>query len=151
MAYATLAQFKERLGNDLYAQLTDLSGSTTASDTVGQARLDDAHAFVNAKIAVRYLTPVDVTVSTALAEMMVAITCAVAAYGCLGMHPDTMNQLREGVDAVHKHWMALLDQIAAGKAALPGAAVIPAAVSSGPSSAVFGDDRVFTRESMKGF
>ncbi|MBX3396505.1 MAG: DUF1320 family protein [Phycisphaerae bacterium] len=150
-AYATLAELKTRLGDELYAQLSDLSGGTTPSDTVGQARLDDAHGYVNARLSARYLTPIDTTGNSTLAEMLRAFVCAVVAHDLLAMHGDAMNNLRPGVDTRLRYWIDLLRDIQSGKAALPGAAPLPSPTSGGPTSEAFGDERVFTSDSMKGF
>lgn len=148
--YATLAEFKLRCGSELYNQLTDLSGGTTPSDTVGQARLEDSEGYVNARIAARYVTPVDVSADATLANTMRALTCAVCAYDMLSMHPDTMGQLREGVDERFRHWIELLKDIQNGKAALPGAAVIPPPASSGSPAIVVGNRPVFGDIALEG-
>lgn len=150
MAYATIADFKTRFGTALYAQLTDLETFTTPNDTVGQARLNDAHGYINAKLGTRYATPIDVTVDADLAGTMMAMTCAVAAYDAYAAHPAKTSRLRETVDANFKRWLDLLDDIAAGRAALPGAEKLPSPTTSGPTATVVGEAKVFTSNSMKG-
>ncbi len=151
MAYATIADLKARIGVELYAQLTDLEALTTADDTVGKARLDDAHGFVNAKLGQRYKTPIDTTLDDDLAVTMKAMTCAVAAYDAYALHPTRSKSLREAVVAVTQRWLDLLELIAAGRAALPGSAKLPAPTSSGADAAVVGEPKVFTNASMKGW
>jgi len=150
LSYATIANLKDRIGDTLYAQLTDLEALTTADDTVGQARLDDAHGYINAKLGQRYQTPIDVSVDTDLANTMKAMTCAVAAVDAYRMHPTRSKSLREAVEALAARWIELLDDIANGKAALPGASKLPSPTTSGPDAAVVGERRVFTKDSMKG-
>lgn len=150
MAYATLAEFKTWIGTDLYNQLTDLSGGTTPSDTVGQVRLNGAHGFVNAKIAARYATPVNVAADATLAETLLAIVCSVCTYDLFALHGDTLSHLREGIDALCQRWIDLLDEIQKGDAALPGASIIPPPASSGSPAIVVGNRPVFGNGALEG-
>ncbi len=150
MSYATLDDFKTRF-SPIYAQLTDLSGGTTADDTVGQARLDDAHGSVNVYLAARFRTPVDVSVDASLAQALLSIVVPFAAWECYLKHPLKSGKMRVGVEADYKEAKEKLLRIADGRAALPGLVPLPAPESTGPAAEVFGDDGVFTSERMKGF
>lgn len=150
MAYATLDQFKARLSDALYAQLTDLSGGTTPSDTVGQAVLDGAHGTMNAYLAKRYSVPIVPGGDTTVAQFLLKHVLQIAEYDAWQGHAMRRN-MHERVQKGYDETMRLLRDIAKGLAELPGETAIPGATASGPSAEAFGDDRVFTRDSMKGF
>ncbi len=149
MAYATLAELKTRVGDDVYAQLSDLSGGGIADDVVGQARLDDAHGLVNMKLAGRYKTPVD-TSDTTVANALRAMTCAVAYSLLLENNVASTARVSEGKAAEMKRWLDLLEEIYKGKGALPGEAALAGPVSSGSPAIVVGSPRVFGGDSLSG-
>lgn len=148
-SYATLAQFKAHVGTAVYDQLTDLAGGTTADDAVGQQRIDDAEAEINARLGQRYQTPVDVSVDASLANTLRWYTLAIAAYRAFMTHPHRPRP-RQSIQEEYRNVMARLDEIAKGMAALPGAAALPSPVTSGPPAIVGGSERVFTDDALRG-
>lgn len=155
-SYATLEQLKAHVGTadsppGVYEQLVDLNSTGDApDDTLGQQRLDDAEGLLNGKIGARYLTPVDVSADAALANTLRACALAFAAYNLFTQHP-AKPRMRDTVKQEYERWAKWLDDVAAGRSALPGATVIPAAVSNGPSATAVGSDRVFTDCAMRDF
>lgn len=147
--YATVAQLQAHVGTAVYDQLTDLAGGTTADDAVGQQRLDDAEAEINARLGQRYQTPVDVSVDASLANTLRWFTLAIAAYRAFMAHPSRP-RARQTVQEEYRNVMARLEEIAKGMAALPGAVALPSPASSGPVVAVSGSDRVMTDEALSG-
>lgn len=150
MPYATLDDCKLRMGDALYAQLTDLEGGTTADDLVGQARLDDAHGQVNMHLSARYLTPVETAGNDVVAETLRSIVCSFAAWQCFVKHPRKSGRMRAAVEADYREARDLLIRITSGDAALPGATPLPGPASGGPSAEATGHVRVFTEDSMEG-
>lgn len=151
MAYATLAEFKRRLGSSssplgLYEQLTDRIAATTANDTVGQDLLDEAQALINMWLAKRYATPVS-TADAATAATLRKVTLDLAEYGAWASAAPRRT-LPERVKQAFDAAMEWLRDVAAGKAELPGAAAAEAAESSSAEAA--GYARVWTEEGLEG-
>ncbi len=149
MAYATLDEFKLRMGDQLYAQLTDLDAATTTDDVVGQAVLDGAHGTLNAYISRRYAVPVDASNDTTLAQFLRKHVMNIAEFDLWQGHAMRRN-MHERVREGYRETIKLLEMIAAGKADLPGASAIPGATATGPSAEATGHQRVFTEEAMEG-
>lgn len=149
MAYATLDDLKTRVGA-IYAQLTDLSGGTTAEDTVGQARLVDAHGKVNVLLAARFKTPVDVSADATLAETLLSIVVSFAAWECYVKHPVKSGKMRAAVEADYREAKDMLLRIADGRASLPGLVPLESSVSSGSAAIVVGSPRVIGGDSLAG-
>lgn len=152
--YATLAQFKNRLGSQtsptpgVYQQLTDRNNMAVGDDTVGQELLDQAEGDINAYLGQRYQTPVVVGGNAALAATLRKWTLTMAAYEAYVQHPI----LRDPDPAVkdsYEKTISLLKRIADGVAALPGADVILAATSSGGAAVAGGHPQKYTPDAMK--
>jgi phage gp36-like protein len=129
MAYAVLADLKQRLGSQttppgLYEQLTDRLSATTADDAVGQALLDDAQATVDQKLAGRYAVPIDTTGDATLAAWLKNASLVIATWNGWSRHP-IRSRLKENVEADYKAVMKTLEAIAAGIEELPAASVLP--------------------------
>ena len=149
MSYATLDNFKQRLGDDWYAQLTDRLNRTTADDDVGQAILDGAHGTINTYLGKRYRTPIDTTGEPEREEFLRDATLNIAEYKAWSSTPFNTDIL-ERVKGAYLETRRLLERIADGKADVPGTSTIPSATSAGPSAIVTGDKRIFTEDAMKG-
>jgi len=149
MSYATLDELKQRLGTDIYGQLTDRVNGEVADDDVGNAILDGAHGTINGFVARRFLVPVDVSTDTSLAQFLRKHTLNVAEYDAWAEWPFR-SEINERVKFNYQETIRVFRDIAAGKAELPGAAAIPSANVTGPSAIAIGEARIFTKDSMKG-
>lgn len=148
-SYATVEQLRTlALGAGVYEQLTDLAGGTTADDAVGQQRLDFAESEINTILGQRYKTPVDVSVDVALAKSLRDYTLEIAAYHAYMLHP--MASPTKKAEKLYLAAIARLTAIAKGAEALPGAAMLPSPVTSGPAAIVGGSPRVLTDEALNG-
>lgn len=147
--YATVEELTAKLGSGVYAQLTDRVNSTTADDDVGQQLLDAAETRLHMALGGRYRTPFDPSLDAALAAALRTLTLDLAAYQAYVEHPDKPEPRRGVVDA-HRETLKYLDDIAAGKKALPGLAVIAGAVSTGHKPTAIGEAKVFSMEKMRG-
>lgn len=138
--YLSAAAFVERLGLDDAIRLT----ATTDGNRIDAARLqraiDDAQGETDSYLAARYavpLSPVPALVTTIVFDLTVArLWTAELPQGVADRRDRAQQQLRD---------------IAAGKVTIPGAAgLTPAATASEP--VLFqGNDRMFSRTSMRGF
>jgi len=153
--YATLAQFKARLGSQssptpgVYEQLTDRNNMSVADDTVGQELVDQAEGDINAYLGQRYQTPVAVAGNDTLATTLRKWTLTMAAYEAYVQHPVLRDPDPAVKDAYDKT-ISLLKRIADGVAALPGASAIPAATSSGSPAYSGGHPKKYTPDAMDG-
>lgn len=149
MSYATLDNFKERLGTSIYAQLTDRVTRKTADDVVGQAILDGAHGTIDGYLARRFKVPVDPTGDTSLTQFLLKHVLNLAAYDAWEGSPF-ITEVPDRVKFSYQETVKLLRDIAAGKVELPGATAIPSATAAGPTATATGEDRIFTEDAMKG-
>lgn len=126
MAYVTTDQLKARLGDTMYARLTDRIAGATASTTIAQELIDEAEAIVNSRLAVRYATPVDVSANAAVAAVLLARVLDVAeglAWRASPFVTDVPDRVRV-IEEDAERWLA---SVASGGATLPG---VPSAASA---------------------
>lgn len=153
--YATLAELKTRLGTSvsdpvgIYDQITDRVAMVVANDTVGQELVEAGTSEINSRLARRYLTPIDVSIDAALASTLKEFNLVISEFKGYALHP-AKPRIPDRVSAAYRAIIEQLDAIAAGDSALPGAAPIPSATSSGPRVTAVGNDRQFTQERLKG-
>jgi len=124
MAYVSVADLRARLGAPLYARLTDRAGGASADDNVGQRIIEEAEAEVDALLAARYRTPLDLAAHPELAALLRARVLDLAEYFAWKSSPfvsDPPQRVKE-ICAAARGWLAA---VAAGGAALP-AQVTPA-------------------------
>lgn len=149
MAYVSVADLSARLGAPLYARLTDRAGGASADDTVGQRIVDEAEAEVDALLAPRYRTPLDLAAHPELAPLLRARALDLAEYIAWKSSPfvsDPPQRVKE-VYAAARGWLAA---VAAGAAALP-AQVAPAGPARGEGAPrASSQPRVFTSAELDG-
>lgn len=149
MAYITLEQLKDRIGGPLYARLTDRVGGESANDAVGQRLIADAEAEANARLAVRYATPVDLGAHPELADVLAARVLDLAeslawhSSPFMGDVPDRVRLLR--TDAI-----AWFDAVGRGRVHLPAASPPRSTTALDDAARVRGAGRVFTADELDG-
>jgi phage gp36-like protein len=140
MPYATQADLETRFGTDELAQLTDRVNGTLVEATVVAAALADADALIEGYLAQRYALPV-----SPVPTLLLRIACDVARFLLHGKSAG--EKVREAYDDAVK----LLRDLAAGRAALPGAAAAPAAqtpAAAGGTPQAAAPTRIFDRASI---
>ncbi len=70
MAYITTAQLEQRLGDALYARLTDRLAGASENATVAQSIVDEAEGVANSLLAKRFATPVNLGAHPELADVL---------------------------------------------------------------------------------
>ena len=138
MSYSTLADLKLRATVDDLIQLTDIERSGTINESVVAAAQAKAFAWINSRVACRRTVPV-VPTPELLRWMEVDETL-------YNLHADR-HSVTDGLQKAHEANDTWLDDYAAGKASI-GDEGDPNAPATVQHSA---DERVFTREKLKGW
>lgn len=149
MSYATVEELESRLGSSVYAQLTDRVNSATADDNVAQQLIDAAEAKIHMALGGRYRTPFDPSVDLTLAGALRTMTICLAAHAAYVDHPDKPEP-PTGLADEHRQTLRWLDDLAAGRKALPGETAIPGAVSTGHKPTAIGEHIVFGMGALRG-
>lgn len=154
MAYATLTEFKARLGSNvsppgMYEMLTDRVDATTGDDAVGQAMVDEANAWVNQKLARRYRVPIDTTGEAELAAWLRSAVLTIATWQAWVRHP-VRSTIKLVIQGQYDALVATLERIAAGAESLVSTAALPGPTSDGAAATAFGDDVVLTKDGLAG-
>lgn len=128
MAYATLAQLKEHVGNatttGLYTKLTAREDGVTADDDVGQRALDAAEGEINGYLAVKYAVPISSTTAQ-VTSLLRSIALDLAEYA-LWANRNVGREIPERVQNARDDRIDFLQRIVAGKAVLPSVEVLDA-------------------------
>ncbi len=149
MAYVTLQQLKDRLGQSLYDRLTDRVSGTKGDDAIGQDILEEAEALVHSYLARRYATPIDLAQHPELADVLAARTLDVAEYLAWRGSPF-VSDLPDRVEQLHEQATRWLEQIAAGRVDLPAAAPPRSRVSADDGPRYQATARKFTADELDG-
>lgn len=149
MSFGTLQNVKDRVGQPVYDQLTDLAGGTTPSDAVGQARLDAAGAVLIGELAKRY--DAAALAAAAAADAYLAATLkthevSIAQWKLYVEHP-LRPEPPERVQKEYDEALAWLASIVAG-AALPGETPVEESAAVAGRSQAVGDPRVMKTETL---
>jgi len=118
MAYVSVGDLRARLGAPLYARLTDRAGGASPDDGVGQRIVAEAEAEVDALLAPRYRTPLDLAAHPELTGVLRARVLDLAEYLAWKSSPfvaDLPQRVKE-IYAAARDWLAA---VATGAAALP--------------------------------
>lgn len=150
MAYTTTSALQARLGTSVYARLTDRVAGTTADSTVAQQILNEADAEVNAHLARRYQTPVDLAARPELAEVLEARTLDLAEYFAWRGSPF-VSDLPQRVKAMHAQALQWLQAVSEGRVDLPAIETDEAAAANSTQVRFdAGGGRTFTAEQLDG-
>lgn len=149
MAYATTTQLATRLGSPLYARLTDRVNGGIADAAVAQEIVTEAEAVVNAALAQRYRTPVDLTANPELAAILASRTLDIAEFLAWKSSPFT-SDIAERVRTAFDDASAWLQAVARGEVPLPAATVPAATPASADGPFVSSAPRQFTRNELDG-
>lgn len=148
--YITQAQVIALFGSEAdLAYLTDDENTGTVETTDIDDAIEFAEGTINAYVAVRFLTPVDVSSDTALAAFLRRLAGCLAEYKLRTRKPPVSDTSQARYDQS----IEMLEKIAAGEIALPGAETPAAPTSHNPLASfsygnrtlVSGSNRIFTR------
>ena len=146
--YCTTAELTTRFASDLEASYaTDNESVGTASSTVLDECIDTAEGEINSYLAMRYATPVDTTLSTAIDNLMLGITLDIAEWHVLNRSPSVSEQKT----AQYERRIEWLKMIAKGEANMPGAVTLPSTLSNGTTASWTGSNRTLSDESPRLF
>lgn len=143
MAYATTTDLKQRLGDTLYARLTDRIAGTDADDAVAQSILDEAVALAESYLAKRFRTPIDLMAHPELANVLRARVLDVAEHLAWRTSPFVGN-LPDRVLFLHEEALRWLEALAAGRIHLPAGAPPASRVAEDDAARTAGSRRQFT-------
>lgn len=149
MAYVTLQQFKDRLGQALYDRLTDRVSGVTGNDAVGQQIVDEAEALVNSYLARRYATPVDLAQHPELADVLAVRVLDVAEYLAWQGSPF-VSDLPDRVEVLQGQVVRWLEKVASGQVELPVSSPLGAPVASDDGPRYAATERKFTADELDG-
>lgn len=146
--YATNQQLIDRgESSAAMAHLTNNPGGDPDQDILTDA-IQSAEGHINSKLAMRYDTPVDITVDDETERVLKNATLTMAMYDLKGRN----GLVPEATQKVYDRLIKWLDNVAAGKAVLPGAATPAATAAREPrlKHRHTTDLRVFTRGNVSG-
>lgn len=149
MAYITTAQLKDRLGDPLYARLTDRINGATANDSVGQQIVDEAEALANAQLATRYATPIDLTAHPELADVLEARVLDLAEYLAWQGSPF-VNDIPGRLRFLYEEASGWFGSIAAGELNLPASSPPASRTAENDAPRFSAQPRKFTADELDG-
>ena len=149
MAYTTTTELKNRLGETLYARLTDRVNGMTADDTVAQQIVDEAEALADSRLARRYATPIDLTAHPELTNVLEARVLDLAEYLAWRDSPF-VNDIPERVRFLHEEASGWLVSIAAGKLDLPASSPPAPRTAENEAPRFKAQARRFTQDELDG-
>lgn len=142
MAYATLPLILERIDEQTVINLTD----DVAADVVGQDAVDraiaDADTEIDSYIGKRYATPVDPA-----PPLLIRLSLDLAIEILYSRRPHV--ETPEAVVRAAKNARALLANIAANKADIPGLQEADLSGTSASGASFSAEGRIFTRSSLR--
>lgn len=144
MSYITNNDIQLRLGAATYVQLADDDGDGQADvAVVDEARLG-AEGEINAYLARRYETPIDVTVHAELAGLLSSVALDLAEFRLRMRRPPVSEDARrrrgQTVD-----WLV---RVADGRIDLPSVSALAGSSSRGTLGVVSGEPRLLTRDEL---
>ena len=120
MTYASVEDLRQRLGEPLFARLTDRSDGTTADPQQAEALLGQAEAIMNTFLGRRYQLPLDPTRDVLLADMLRTRTLDLAEHLAWRQSPF-ISDMPVRVAQLHGDAMRWLTEVSSGDCELPAA------------------------------
>jgi len=146
MAYITNNDIADRLGSAAYVQFTDDDGDGVAdTPVVDEARLG-AEGEVNGYLARRYLVPIDLSVHTELADLLKSVTLDVVEFRLHVRRPPV------APDALRRYEQTVgwLRGVTEGRIELPASSELETNAALGPLASSSGEERLLTRDELRG-
>lgn len=144
--YASNAELKGRFADDEeVAYLTDDPDTGTPTESVLTDVVEAAEAEINSGVAMRYLTPVDVTLDTELAALLKRKTLDLAEY-YLHRRGDHASEVKSLQGERVLEW---IEKIATGARVLTGAVTVASTASRGDMASWSGSGRTLNSTSKR--
>ena len=143
MAYSDLAALQQRMPAQTLIDLTDDAGGGVVNEDVTGRAIADADTEIDSYLAGRYPVPVD-----PVPALLQRLSLDLSVESLYGRQPAL--DMPEAVKTAAKNARALLARIEAKDAHLPGVAEAGASGTSSSGAMFIGDNRLFTRDSLKG-
>ncbi len=149
MAYVTTTQLKQRLGNSIYARLTDRVNGATEDNTVGQQIVDEAEGIANSHLSRRYATPIDLVVHPELSDVLTARVLDLAEHIAWRSSP-LVASIPDRVLFLFEEAGRWYDAVARGKLDLPAAAPPASRTAVNDAPRVTSTPRSMTHDQLEG-
>ena len=144
MSYVSTDDVQERLGDQLYIELTDDQGSGSADlDKVNEA-IDGAEGEVNSYLGRRYAVPVSLSGQSMIEEVLKSFVLDLVEHRLHSRRPPVPEDVRR------KRSQALtwLQRVAEGEIVLPTATTVPGSTGVGLPGRASGAPRELTRDEL---
>ncbi len=149
MPYALTSELNDRLGDGLYARLTDRDAGATASALVAQQILDEAEAVANAYLSQRYRTPIDLTAHPELTMLLRTRTLDLAEFLAWKSTPF-FGDVPDRVRVTYEDALRWFETVAKGSLPLPAARILSQRTAEDDAPRYRSEARQFTRAELDG-
>lgn len=149
MAYINTSDLNERLGDTLYARLTDRDAGVTADTSVALRIVDEAQALADSYFARRYATPIDLTAHPELRDVIEARVLDLAEFIAWRQSP-LVSDVPDRVRLMHEAARRWFEAVAAGRLLLPAASPPASSTASETAPRASGASRRFTHDELDG-
>jgi phage gp36-like protein len=144
MAYVTANDVQERLGDQLYIELTDDSGSGSADpDKVNEA-LEGAEGEVNSYLGRRYAVPVSLSEQSMISQVLKSFVLDLVEHRLHSRRPPVPEDVRRKRDQA----LVWLKRVAEGEVVLPTATSVPLSDAATIPGEAVGSPRELTRDGL---
>lgn len=150
MSYITITDLRNRLGDGIYARLTDRVSGTTANASVAQQIVDEAEGLADSYLSLRFATPIDLTAHPELTDVLTSRVLDLAEYLAWRSSPF-VSDLPERIRLLGDESPRWFASVSAGRLELP-ASIPPEPTRLTKSDAPMSRSarRLFTREELDG-
>lgn len=144
MSYVSATDVQERLGDTLYVELTDDTGSGSADlDKINEA-IQGAEGEVNSYVGLRYVVPVDLTGQSMIAEVLKSFVLDLVEQRLHGRRPPVPEDIRRK----RSEALTWLKRVADGEIVLPSSSAVPRSAEADIPGKPVGTPRRFTRDEL---
>jgi phage gp36-like protein len=149
MAYITTTELRTRLGDTLYARLTDRVDGVTPNSGVADDLVAEAEAVADSYLAVRYRTPVDLSAHPEVARVLAARVLDLAEVRAWRSSPFVSDPPQR-IHNLEETALAWFQDAATGRLLLPAMSVLSGPVAVDDSARFAGGGRSFTADELDG-
>lgn len=144
MNYVSANDVQERLGDQLYVELTDDSGSGSADlDKVYEA-IEGAEGEANSYLGRRYAVPVDLSGQSMIADVLKSFVLDLVEHRLHSRRPPVPEDVRRK----RSEALTWLKRVADGEIVLPTATTVAHSDGAGMPGKAFGSPRELTRDEL---
>lgn len=144
MSYVSTNDVQERLGDGLYVQLTDDTGSGSADlDKVNEA-IQGADGETNSYLGLRYAVPVDLTGQTMISEVLKSFVLDLVEHRLHSRRPPVPEDIRRK----RSEALTWLRRVSEGEIVLPSATTVPRSEAADVPGRASGTKRRWTRDEL---